>query len=75
MAALAGLRSWESQVIPARESGLNLVEVSHAAGAVDASAVWAVRKELWEARIERLERSIRVQEIQRELKILEGTEP
>lgn len=75
MAALAGLRSWESQVIPARESGLNLVEVSHAAGAVDASAVWAVRKELWEARIERLERSIRVQEIQRELEILEGTEP
>lgn len=75
MAALAGLRLWESQVIPARESGLNQVEVSHAAGAVDAAAVWAVRKELWEARIERLEMSIRVLEMQRELEILEGIEP
>lgn len=73
--ALAGLRSWESQVIPARELGLDQVEASHAGGAVDASAVWTVRKELWNARIERLERTIRVLEIQRELEILEGIEP
>lgn len=72
---LAGLRSWETQVIPARELGLNQIEVSHAGGALDASAVWTVRKELWEARIERLERLIRVLEIQRELEILEGIEP
>lgn len=73
--ALAGLRSWETQVIPARELGLNQVEASHAVGAVDAVAVWTVRKELWEARIERLEMLIRVLEIQRELEILEGIEP
>jgi cobalt-zinc-cadmium efflux system outer membrane protein len=72
--ALANLRSWESKVIPARELGLDQVEASHAIGAVDASAVWAVRKELWEARIERLEMMIRVLEIQRELEILEGIE-
>lgn len=73
--ALAGLRSWETQVIPARELGLNQIEMSHAVGAVDAVAVWTVRKELWDARVERLEMLIRVLEIQRELEILEGIEP
>lgn len=73
--AWADLRAWESEVIPAREVALEQVEASHAIGAVDASAVWAVRKELWEARIERLEKTIRVLEIRRELEILEGIEP
>lgn len=73
--ALAGLRSWETQVIPARELGLSQVEASHAVGGLDASAVWAVRKELGNARIERLELMIRVLEIQRELEIFEGIEP
>ena len=73
--ALAELRSWETQVIPARQLGLDQVEAAHSGGAVDASAVWAVRKELWEARIERLESMIRVLGIQRELEILEGIEP
>lgn len=73
--ALSELRSWETRVLPARELGLEQIETSHAAGAVDALAVWTVRKELWEARIERLEKTIRVLEIQRELDNLEGTEP
>lgn len=73
--ALAGLRSWETQVIPARELGLDQVEAAYSGGAVDASAVWAVRKELREARIERLESMVRVLEIQRDLEILEGIEP
>lgn len=73
--ALALWRSWETQVIPAREFGLNQVQASYAQGAVDASVVWAVRKELGNARIERLESMIRVLEVQRELEIFEGIEP
>lgn len=75
MAALSELRSWESEVIPSKEQALRQVEAARVAGAVDASVVWAVRKELWDARIERLERLLRALERRREREIFEGVEP
>lgn len=74
-AELASLREWEEQILPQREQAVGLVEAAKSASAVDAAAVWTVRKEAWQARIERLEKLIRVRELQREMRKSEGVEP
>lgn len=74
-AGSAELRTWEDEVIPRQELALAQVNRAQQTGAMDAAAVWTMRKALGEARIERLEKLIRVRELQRENRKLEGVEP
>lgn len=69
------LERWEGQVMPPLAKAKELAEASRATGAIDAAAVWPLRKELLEARSERLEMLLRVRELQRDERNLEGVEP
>lgn len=71
----ASLREWEERILPQREAAVAQVEAVRNASAVDAAAVWAVRRDAWQARIERLERLVRVRGLQREVRKSEGVEP
>lgn len=62
-------------MIPRQELALAQVNRAQQTGAMDAASVWTMRKALGEARIERLEKLIRVRELQRENRKLEGVEP